>query len=173
MLSLISLFSEIVYSRISYTLSNTTTTTTTTQKVKNKKNLIMYYLLRALTQGGWLGRLRAHKYGYVNAELLRDWTESQAKKTPRRRPSQPCWKQESEGGDRKSRGRGVQWPQRDGESLSIIFLGDPSSVTAASEDCHTWFPLTVHTHAHSHSAAPSHFINTCSWCQRKRTGWRA
>ena len=70
----------------------------------------MYYLSRALTPGGWLGRLRAHKYGYANAELLRDWTESQANHRSAGRAN-PAGNERTSGrdedGKNKTRGGGV------------------------------------------------------------------
>lgn len=141
----------------------------------------MYYLLGALTRGGWLGRLRAHKYGYANAELLRDWTESRAQKPPQRRPSQPRWKQEQRrgvmeigrggggGGEDEGRRRRGSWravmttetqKERDFPSSSWEIL--PVSLQPERTVTHDYFPPSsafnfslTHTHTHAHTDTQS------------------
>lgn len=170
MLSLISLFSEILYSWISFTPSNTTT-----QKIKKESNNVLFIdgpdtrRLTWQTKGTqiWLCKCRAAE----RLDSVPDETATaQAEPTPleTRARGEEMEIGRAEGGGEEG-WRAVMTRNRG--RLSII-LGDPSSVTAASEDCHTRLlsPSSPSNCSHtcrytlsqsiSQSAAPSLSIKT-------------
>lgn len=121
---------------------NSFTHPSTNQKLKKSNNVLFIggpdtRRLTWQTEGTqiWLCKCKAaERLDSVPGETAASHTEPTPLETRAQREEVEIGGAEG-GGEEEGR---AEWPQRDRERLSIIFLGDPSSVTAASEDCHTW-----------------------------------